>query len=127
MHQSRDPAVGAIGGGGDHHPAVAVADQRRAGDVGAIEEPQYVVGVRVEVGGRDRRVVVVWPQTGQGQGVNGVTGTLQQRNHRLDTHQEPFQAPGTRTNVAMRFSFFSSRGIEARCLDDSGRSGAVRD
>lgn len=34
MHQSRDPAVSAIGGG-DHHPAVAVADQRRAGDAGA--------------------------------------------------------------------------------------------
>ena len=47
MHQSRDPTVSAISGGGDHHPAVAVADQRRAGDVGAIEEPQYVVGVRV--------------------------------------------------------------------------------
>jgi AraC-like DNA-binding protein len=40
-----------------------VADQRRARDLGAIEVPQYVAGVRVEVGGRDRRVVVVGPQT----------------------------------------------------------------
>src|SRR5215217_5261691 len=45
MHQSGDPAVSAIGGGRDHHPAVAVADQRRVGDVGAIEERQYVAGV----------------------------------------------------------------------------------
>ncbi|RPK45628.1 hypothetical protein EES40_12675 [Streptomyces sp. ADI93-02] len=50
MHQSRDPAVGAVGSGGDHHPGVAVADQRRAGDPMAVEVPHYVVGVRVEMG-----------------------------------------------------------------------------
>jgi hypothetical protein len=38
-----------------------VVGQRHAGYVGAIDEPQHVVGVGVEVGGRDRRVVVVWP------------------------------------------------------------------
>jgi hypothetical protein len=77
MHQPRDPAAGAVGGGSYHHPAVAVADQRGTGDAGAIEDPQHVVGVCVEVGGRDRRGVVVWPQAGQGQGVDGMTGTLQ--------------------------------------------------
>jgi len=84
MHQPGDPAVGAIGGSRDHHPGVAVADQRRAGDVSAVEEPQHVVGVGVEVGGRDRHVVVVWPQAGQGQGVNGMAGPLEQRNHCLE-------------------------------------------
>ncbi|WSS06089.1 hypothetical protein OG320_27330 [Microbispora sp. NBC_01189] len=50
----------------------------------AIEEAQDVVGVRVEIGGRDRRVVVVRPQTGQGQRVNGMTGGFQQRDHLLE-------------------------------------------
>lgn len=37
-------------------PVPAVAGQRHAGDGGAIDEPQHVVGVGVEVGGRDRLV-----------------------------------------------------------------------
>ena len=61
-----------------------MADQGRAGDMSAVEESQYVVGVGVEVGVRDGRVVIVWPQARQGQGVDSVTGTLQQRNHRLE-------------------------------------------
>jgi len=117
MHQSWDPAVSTIGCGRDHHPAVAVAHQRRAVDVGAIEEPQYVVCVRVEVGGRDRRGVVVRPQTGQCQGVNGMTGsapaaeppprtTRSRANRRARGRTSPCVSPSP-----------SSRGIEARCLD----------
>ena len=113
MHQSRDPAVGAVGGSRDHHPGVAVADQRRVGDVSAIEEPQHVVGVGVEVGGRDRRGVVVGSQTGQGQGVNGVTGTLQKRDHRLEA---PGAVPRAGHEDERRHGFppFSDCGSKAR-------------
>jgi hypothetical protein len=93
-----------------------VADQRRARDVVAIEVPQDIVGVRVEVGGRHCRVVVVWPQTGQGQGVNGVTGTLQQRNHRLE-RPGALPSAGHKDERRHAFLLLSSR-TEARCLDD---------
>jgi hypothetical protein len=79
-----------------------VADHRRAGDVSAIEQPQHVVGVGVEVGGRDGHLVVVWPQTSQGQGVNGVTGTFQKRNHRLE---RPRSVPSTGHQNERRHTF----------------------
>lgn len=43
---------------GDHHPAVAVADQRHV----VIQNPQHVVDMRVEIGGGDRPGVAGRPQ-----------------------------------------------------------------
>lgn len=60
--------------------------------MGPIEEPQHVFGVGVQVGCRDPRLVIVWSQTGQGQGVHGMTGALQKRDYRLEGETSAVQS-----------------------------------
>jgi hypothetical protein len=89
-HSSALPRQQAIGGAGDHQPAVAVADQDHLVELFALHQVDDVGQVRVE---RDAAIEQVRPfaHAGERDGVRAVAGRAQHRQH---TRPTPGPVPG---------------------------------